>query len=171
MTSRKQGRRAQKTKLEIFHAAMELFAEHGVANVSMQDIADKAETARSTVFNHYPQKHALLSEFFLSSANSIVDKMASQEPRGFRAGMEFLFDAIQKEVSKSEQVYREIAKMALGDGPLAAEEAAIDKKMLEIISGFLESGKESDEVDKNINTKEVAKLIFVHYYANESRRH
>ncbi len=73
MPSQKLGRRPRKTRTEIYNAALSLFKQRGVNSVTMQDIADHAETARSTVFNHYPTKNDLLFEFFDAFSRDIFE--------------------------------------------------------------------------------------------------
>lgn len=152
-------RRAQRTREEIYAAAMELFARHGVAKVSMQDIADKAETARSTVFKHYAQKHALLSEFFMRFADDALTNAKARGTQGFRSGMTTLFQAAQQEALKVEAILREVAGMAVGNGPLAQEEAQVDDQMISHICGLLEQGKRVGEVHVDLDVREAATLV------------
>lgn len=159
MQHKQLGRRARKTREEIYTAAMELFSRHGVSKVSMQDIADQAETARSTVFNHYPQKQALLSDFFMRLGNDALTTARSNNTSGFRGGIKALFQAIQEESLKVEPILREVAGMAVGNGPLAEEEAAMDKQMILFISELLELGIAAGEVHKETDVHEAAKLI------------
>lgn len=42
--------------------AQQLFAERGVAGTTVEDIAEAADVARGTVFNHFPYKEALAVE-------------------------------------------------------------------------------------------------------------
>ncbi len=153
------GRRARKTREEIYEAAMDLFSRRGVANVSMQDIADQSETARSTVFNHYPQKLALLSDFFMRLANNTLTTVKSKNPKNFRDGMTILFKTIQKEALKVEPVLREVAGMAVGNGPLALEESKVDTQMLDVISDLLRLGLESGDVREDIDICQAARVI------------
>ena len=43
---------------------MSLFEAKGYDQTSMQDIANEAKCSRASVFNHFPEKAALLGEFF-----------------------------------------------------------------------------------------------------------
>jgi len=159
MQTERLGRRARKTREEIYTAAMDLFARRGVSNVSMQDIADQAETARSTVFLHYPQKQALLSDFFMRFADRALATARLKNPGDFRGGMTVLFQAIQEESLRVEPVLREVAGMALGNGPLAEEEAAVDSELLVLIADLLHLGVQAGEVHSDTDISEAAKLI------------
>ena len=57
------GRRERKkaaTRASILEAATELFLARGFDEVSVREIADKADVSPTTVFAHFPQKEALL---------------------------------------------------------------------------------------------------------------
>jgi TetR/AcrR family transcriptional regulator len=53
---------------EILDAALELFSESGYHNVSMQEIADKAEFAVGTLYNFFDNKRDLYKALMLSKA-------------------------------------------------------------------------------------------------------
>ena len=57
-------RGAQKlhTRARIRRAARECFRKHGLANVSLEDIAERAGVSRGTVYFHYAGKDALLDD-------------------------------------------------------------------------------------------------------------
>lgn len=56
-------RKKQRTRREIYDAAIELFARHGYEPVTIEMICDAADVGRSTFFLHFPAKAALLDEF------------------------------------------------------------------------------------------------------------
>ena len=56
-------RKKIKTAAAIYDAAIELFAEHAYAEVSIEDICEKAEVGRATFFRIYGTKTGLLMEF------------------------------------------------------------------------------------------------------------
>jgi AcrR family transcriptional regulator len=67
LTVRSPDGRRERHRLErrdrIYQAAVELFVDRGFDNTTMEDIADRADTARATVFNHFQRKTAFLDEW------------------------------------------------------------------------------------------------------------
>jgi AcrR family transcriptional regulator len=62
-------RRAQRRaegRQRVFEAAVELFVERGFDATTMDDIADRADVARATVFNYFQRKTAFLHEWSAS---------------------------------------------------------------------------------------------------------
>jgi AcrR family transcriptional regulator len=52
-------RRTRETRRRILEAALELFGERGTDAVTVEEIADRADVARGTVFNHFASKDSL----------------------------------------------------------------------------------------------------------------
>ncbi|MDT0421583.1 TetR/AcrR family transcriptional regulator [Streptomyces evansiae] len=48
---------------ELYDVALGLFVEKGYEGTTMEDIADRADVARATVFNHFPRKAVFLQEW------------------------------------------------------------------------------------------------------------
>jgi AcrR family transcriptional regulator len=55
----RQIRRVRETRRRILKAALDMFAERGVDAVTVDEIAERADCARGTVFNHFSTKEAL----------------------------------------------------------------------------------------------------------------
>jgi AcrR family transcriptional regulator len=47
----------------MYDAAISLFVEKGFDSTTMDDIAERADVARATVFNHFPRKAAFIDEW------------------------------------------------------------------------------------------------------------
>jgi len=56
-------RRKERTRREIYDAAMRLFARKGFGAVTITEICEAADVGRGTFFLHFPSKAALLYEF------------------------------------------------------------------------------------------------------------
>jgi TetR/AcrR family transcriptional regulator, cholesterol catabolism regulator len=62
ITSRRE-RKRERTRGEIYSAAMNLFLRRGFEAVTIEEICDAADVARATFFLHFPAKEALLTEY------------------------------------------------------------------------------------------------------------
>ena len=56
-------RRRREIRNRLYETAIELFLEQGYERTTMDDIGDRADVARTTVFNHYPRKLEFLNEW------------------------------------------------------------------------------------------------------------
>lgn len=59
----RRARRRQEGRNRVYHAAIELFIERGFDATTMDEIADRADVARATVFNYFQRKTAFLDEW------------------------------------------------------------------------------------------------------------
>jgi AcrR family transcriptional regulator len=72
-------RKKERTRREIYEAAMSLFARKGFAAVTIAEICEAADVGRGTFFLHFPTKAALLYEFNQRFAEDF--RATLQEPR------------------------------------------------------------------------------------------
>lgn len=56
-------RSRQRRRDQVYEAAIELIIAHGFDNTTMDDIAERADVARATVFNHFERKAAIIDEW------------------------------------------------------------------------------------------------------------
>ena len=61
--SDRRARRRQEGRDRVYRAAVELFVERGFESTTMDDIADRADVARATVFNYFQRKSAFLDQW------------------------------------------------------------------------------------------------------------
>ena len=59
----RRSRHRERRRDQVFEAAVELFTEQGYDNTTMDEIAERADVARGTVFNHFTRKVEFLNEW------------------------------------------------------------------------------------------------------------
>src|SRR5918998_1535252 len=67
-------RKKKATRDAIHHGAMRLFAEHGFAGTTIDQIADAADVSRATVFGYFPTKE----EIVFGEAAAAIDALAAR---------------------------------------------------------------------------------------------
>lgn len=76
-------RRKEETRKKIIEAAMKLFDKQGFDGTTMEEIAEKADVAKKTLYNHFPVKEAILSEYiqrFTKSSGTALIPVLQQLP-------------------------------------------------------------------------------------------
>ena len=66
----RQERKKEETRKKIIDTAMALFEKNGFEATTMEQIAEEADIARRTLYNHFPVKEAILSEYVQRSAKA-----------------------------------------------------------------------------------------------------
>jgi len=62
-TENRTERKKEETRKKIIAVAMELFNKQGFDQTTVEQIAAKADVARGTVYNHFPEKEAIIYEY------------------------------------------------------------------------------------------------------------
>ena len=68
------------TRRLLRRAAIELVAERGLANVTVEDIAEAADVSPRTFFNYFPSKEAVLFGGYEERAAALRDRVATRSP-------------------------------------------------------------------------------------------
>lgn len=73
---RTRGRERRRNR--VYEAAVTLFIDKGFDNTTMDDIAERADVARATVFNHFTRKTAILDEWSARRRQRALDAIYSE---------------------------------------------------------------------------------------------
>jgi AcrR family transcriptional regulator len=145
-------RKKERTRREIYEAAMRLFARRGFGAVTIADICEEADVGRGTFFLHFPSKAALLYEFNQRVAEDFRASLV--EPRASaRDELCALVDRMAVElVAQAEIMSAMIAEFFASPEALAAAstEDALPVLVIEIIRRGQERGEFTRGVDARL---------------------
>ena len=79
VTPDRRARRRAEGRQRVFQAAVELFVERGFDATTMDDIADRADVARATVFNYFQRKTAFLDEWSAGRRQQALAAVRSEQ--------------------------------------------------------------------------------------------
>lgn len=104
----------QESTLRIIMGASDLFFEFGYSKVTMEEIAERVGVAKKTIYNHFPNKSALLNEVVEHQVNTIVsdlDAIARNPEHDFLAKLEQFGDYLFREFnSKKRALFEDFSK-------------------------------------------------------------
>lgn len=78
---RAKGKRARSRAI-IMHAAKGLFEEKGISHVTFNDIAQRADMCRTTIFNHFPTINDLFLAIMEQEVTDILDYCEASKEEG-----------------------------------------------------------------------------------------
>lgn len=155
--SRRQ-RRAKETRLRLFRTALQLFADRGFPNVTVEDITDAADVGKGTFFNYFESKEHVLSvmtELQLAHVGEAVHAVQSGK-RSVQSILHHLFLHLSQEPGRSphlartvvasflaSDVVREIVQLRLSEGRAT-------------IATVLAEGQRRGEIASELNCAELA---------------
>ncbi len=96
-------RRAAETRLKLFRTALELFADRGFQNVTVEDITESADVGKGTFFNYFESKdHVLgvMTELQMAHVREAVEAAASSKS-GIHSTMHRLFLGLAREPARA----------------------------------------------------------------------
>ena len=113
-TSTRIYRKKEETRRKIIQVAIDLFERQGFSGATMDQIAEEVDIAKGTLYNYFPSKEAILSEFMQRTfREKFTARVARfQDMPDTRARMVFIFSTLlegierQKELFERYMVYR-----------------------------------------------------------------
>ena len=150
-------RRAAETRLKLFRCALQLFAERGFPNVTVEDITEAADVGKGTFFNYFESKdHVLgvMAEIQLGKVRAAMEEAESGK-RSIKTVLHNLFTKISEEPGHSPELARALLSSFLASTvrELLGRNMSDGRRMA---ARIIELGQQRGEVDPKLKTEEVA---------------
>ncbi len=139
------GRRltADARRRQLFEVALSLFAEHGYAATTMDDIAEAAGVTKPLVYQHFESKRALYLELMDVFSRELVDRIvtATAAADGPRQQVELGFAAYFELMVDNEPAFRLLYGRDAPDDPeLGAALRRVEATIAEAIDPLIDAG-------------------------------
>jgi AcrR family transcriptional regulator len=139
------GRRltADARRRQLFEVALSLFAEHGYASTTMDDIAEAAGVTKPLVYQHFESKRALYLELMDVFSKELVTGIvkATAEAEGPRQQVELGFAAYFELMVANERAFRLLYGRDAPDDPeLGAALRRVEETIAQAIDPLIDAG-------------------------------
>jgi AcrR family transcriptional regulator len=154
-------RRVAQTRLRLFRCALQLFAERGFPNVTVEDITEAADVGKGTFFNYFDSKdHVLgvMAEIQFGKVREALEQATSGQ-RSVQSVLRHLFERIAEEPGRSPDLARAIISSFLGSEVVRHQ---LDRNMAAgrgMIAQIVELGQKRGEIDPKLKKDQVALLL------------
>lgn len=151
-------RKARETRLRLFRAALQLFADRGFQNVTVEDITEAADVGKGTFFNYFESKdHVLgvMTELQLAHVFEAVQAGHSSK-RSIRSILHQLFLRLAHEPGRSPHLARTVVSSFLASDVVRE---IVQLRMLEgrvALAGLLAEGQQGGEIDPKLDSADIA---------------
>jgi AcrR family transcriptional regulator len=151
-------RRAAETRLRLFRCALELIAERGLANVTVEDITNAADVGKGTFFNYFASKdHVLgvMAEIQLGKVRQ-ASALATRETVSIHSVLHQLVRRLAEEPGRSPRLARALISSFLASDSVRG---ILKRNMLEgrkTIAGVIALGQRRGEIDPHLKKAKVA---------------
>ena len=164
-------RNKQRVLQRIQEAAFELFRTVGYEQTTMEEIAEKAETSRGTLFNYFPTKGSLwlpfLKQRYVERVQPEVTAYMDTHPSTLQA-LRFLFTRIYEHIFQLPEMVR--ALQALQQEVLQPHPQNVDINkdtgFLDMIQAILLRGQQQGDVRNDIALEKLTRYVTVLYIAH-----
>ena len=151
-------RKAAQTRLKLFRCAMQLFAERGFQNVTVEDITEAADVGKGTFFNYFESKDQVLgvmAEIQLGKVRSAMEE-AEAGKHSIQSVLQRLFARVGEEPGRSPELARTVISSFLASEVIRR---GMDQNMCEgrrMAARIVELGQERGEIDAKLKPEQVA---------------
>jgi AcrR family transcriptional regulator len=160
-------RKAAETRVKLSRCAMQLFAERGFQNVTVEDITEAADVGKGTFFNYFEGKDhvvGVMAEIQLGKVRAAMEE-AEAGKRSIHSVLQRLFIRVSEEPGRSPELARTLISPFLASELIRQR---IDQNMSKgrrMAARIIELGQERGEIDRKSKPDQVALLLQQSYLA------
>ena len=160
-SSDRRQRRSADIRERLFRAALELFAQKGFAETTVEDITEAADVGKGTFFNYFPSKDHILLAFGemqlskLEAAIEIVRRTNDPMPEFLRS----LALRMTQEPTRNPAIIRALLQAYLSTTPVRAAMMDLQKRVHKLHSELIQLGQDRGEIRNDLPAAEIAHVF------------
>lgn len=155
MEQARRSRKKEQTHRAIMHSAKVLFEQHGISNVTIEQIAENADVSRSTFFSHFDSLDSLLTEIAAEEINDIFAAIEADEAEPSVA-------AVFRQLSTDTYAYPYLMGELFMSSILSPGESAV-ARVDHLLRSEIEQGKYGNMLEL-FSSKDISAFIFGAYF-------
>src|SRR5438445_2074496 len=160
-TSDRRQRRSAETRERLFRSALELFAQKGFAETTVEDITEAADVGKGTFFNYFPSKdHILLAfgEMQLAKLAPAIEPARCTNER-LPAFLRGLGARMTQEPTRNPAIIRAILQAYLSTTPVRKAMIDMQKRLHALHTQIIRLGQERGEIRDDLPAPEIAHVF------------
>jgi TetR/AcrR family transcriptional regulator, cholesterol catabolism regulator len=158
-------RRAAETRERIFRAAIELFAERGLANVTVEQITERADVGKGTFFNYFQNKEAVLTYFGGVQVARLEHALEKEEIRGSpQERVNQILEMLAAHPLLTPDLARAMFISALSTTPIPEIQGPTIWQIEGVLADIIREGQEVGEFRRDHTADTIARFINGQYF-------
>ena len=151
-------RRAAETRLRLFRSALQLFAERGFSNVTVEAITENADVGKGTFFNYFESKDDVLgvvAEIQLGKVREALEQ-AEKGSRSIQSALHHQFQRVAEEPARSPELARALISSFLASERIRQH---MDRNLSDgrrMAARIIKLGQERGEIDPGVRSEAAA---------------
>jgi AcrR family transcriptional regulator len=158
-------RKKERTRGEIYAAAMKLFLGRGFDAVTIEEICDDADVARATFFLHFPTKESLLTEYGARANQELAELIRSHRGNAtavLRAALKML---AERAMQHPEVVMLHVRELLSRARMLFASHQEQTENLVSLVGAIIARGQAAGEFRRKIEPTLAAVALCSTYMA------
>jgi AcrR family transcriptional regulator len=157
----RRARRSAATRDSLFRAALDLFAQKGFAETTVEDITEAADVGKGTFFNYFPSKEHLLvafSDMQIAKLQAAVDRVTkSHEPMpSFLRNLGLTMTA---EPARNPSIVRALLQANLSSSAVRDIMRVNHSRSHVLLTRLVQTGQDRGEVRNDLPAAEIAHVF------------
>jgi len=155
-------RKKQETRQRLLEAAWALFAEQGYESTTVEQITERADVAKGTLFNYFETKETLLAEVMTWRTELLGDRVLSAEtpPPSAVARIKLVMEAMTNEFSPEREFARHLFMARIA----APVKHASAHRLGSLIYDLTVQGQADGEIRADLDGGLVARLLMTCFF-------
>ena len=159
------GRRERKkleTRERIFESGVALFATHGYDSTTMEQIGERADVSRATVFNYFARKEDIVLEWFGRMRGEFATALAEDDQHSVDStsrvlgAFRVLADGYEADPATGRAMVRAWQRAG---GPLLADESDAPQ----LVADSVRAGQRAGDIPRDVDPDRAALILFDAY--------
>src|SRR5712664_2167686 len=154
-------RRSSEIRERLFRAALDLFANKGFLETTVEDITEAADVGKGTFFNYFPSKDHILLAFGemqllkLEAAIELARKTGEPMPEFLRS----LGVRMTQEPTRNPAIIRALLQAYLSTTPVRAAMMDLQRRVHSLHTQMIQLGQDRGEIRNDLPATEIAQVF------------
>jgi AcrR family transcriptional regulator len=157
-------RKKERTRQEIYRAAMELFVARGVEAVTVEDICHAADVAKGTFFLHFPTKDALLLEYG-QQVSGELEEILSNHRGGPTAALRKMLGFLAERALHHADIVRLVVREVMTRPAALVTATEQSRDLVHLLADVVRQGQANGELRHRVEPRLAAGIITASYFA------
>jgi len=142
-------RKKERTRSEIYSAAMKLFLRRGFDSVTIEEICQSADVARGTFFLHFPGKESLLIEYG-ERANVDLAAMLKDQRGSATSALRLALKTLAERASRQPEVISMLVHEVVTRPLLIVEQEEQTRTLVQLLGAVIRRGQARGEFRRKV---------------------
>ena len=157
-------RKKERTRGEIYQAAMNLFLRRGFDAVTIEEICDAADVARATFFLHFATKETLLVEYG-QRMNENLAAMLKEHRGNATSALRAAFKMLASAAASHPDVVRLLVREVLVRPPALSRHDERAGELVRLLAAVIRRGQETGEFRRRVDPSVAALAACASFFA------